>query len=113
MKDSLHSLIKSLSHTEGSNNNTRHRKGTKRKRKGGEEEEEGEGEDYESQERTFDQMHEGKKVKGLLPIKTDRGIIQRFRAVEGGCAASVEPLWCAVGLRSFRFACVVYSFLFV
>lgn len=58
------------------------KKGAKRKRKGEEEEEEEGEEDYESQERTFDQMHDGKKVKNLLPIKTDRGIIQRFRAVE-------------------------------
>lgn len=56
------------------------RKSGKKKRKAGEDEE---GEGYENQERTFDQMHQGKKVKGLLPIKTDKGIIQRFKEVEG------------------------------
>ena len=49
---------------------------------------EGEGEEqYENQERTFDEVHDGKKLKGLLPFKTDKGIIPRFREVEGrlGC----------------------------
>ena len=56
------------------------RKGTKRKNQGNEEEGK---EDYESEVRTFDEMHDGKKVKGLLPYKTDQGIIPRFRKVEG------------------------------
>lgn len=55
------------------------RKGKKRKRKDDEEEVE----QYENEERTFDEMHDGKKVKGLLPIKTDKGIIPRFKEVDG------------------------------
>lgn len=57
------------------------RKGKKRKRKVNAEE--GKEEAYDNEARSFDEIRDGKKVKGLLPYKTDKGIIPRFKEVEG------------------------------
>ncbi|KAG0725335.1 Nucleolar complex protein 3 [Chionoecetes opilio] len=56
------------------------KKGVKRKQKG-EKPLEGE-EQYDNDERTFDEIRDGKKVRGLLPYKTDKGVIPRFREIE-------------------------------